>query len=55
MSDGPTAPAVPRPGVAFAGIFTVTFCGLLAVGAVLPVLPPTSTGRSAPARSRSGS
>jgi MFS family permease len=29
----------PRPGVAFAGVFTVTFCGLLAVGAVLPVLP----------------
>jgi MFS family permease len=28
-----------RPGVAFAGIFAVTFCGLLAVGAVLPVLP----------------
>jgi MFS family permease len=32
-------PAVARPGVAFAGIFAVTFCGLLAVGAVLPVLP----------------
>ena len=32
-------PALARPGVAFAGIFTVTFCGLLAVGAVLPVLP----------------
>lgn len=31
--------AVPRPGVAFAGVFAVTFCGLLAVGAVLPVLP----------------
>jgi MFS family permease len=29
----------PRPGVAFAGVFAVTFCGLLAVGAVLPVLP----------------
>lgn len=28
-----------RPGVSFAGIFAVTFCGLLAVGAVLPVLP----------------
>ena len=28
-----------RPGLAFAGIFAVTFCGLLAVGAVLPVLP----------------
>ncbi len=34
MSEG-----VAHPGVAFAGIFTVTFCGLLAVGAVLPVLP----------------
>ena len=32
-------PAVARPGVAFAGVFAVTFCGLLAVGAVLPVLP----------------
>jgi MFS family permease len=30
---------VTRPGAAFAGIFAVTFCGLLAVGAVLPVLP----------------
>jgi len=28
-----------RPGVAFAGIFAVTFLGLLAIGAVLPVLP----------------
>jgi len=32
-------PLVPRPGVAFAGVFAVTFCGLIAVGAVLPVLP----------------
>ncbi len=32
-------PAAFRPGIAFAGIFAVTFCGLLAVGAVLPVLP----------------
>jgi MFS family permease len=32
-------PGVDRPGIAFAGVFTVTFCGLLAVGAVLPVLP----------------
>ena len=39
MSAAPSQPAVPRPGIAFAGIFTVTFCGLLAVGAVLPVLP----------------
>ncbi len=30
---------VPRPGVAFAGVFGVTFFCLLAVGAVLPVLP----------------
>jgi MFS family permease len=28
-----------RPGAAFAGIFTVTFACLVAVGAVLPVLP----------------
>jgi MFS family permease len=28
-----------RPGTAFAGLFAVTFCGLVAVGAVLPVLP----------------
>jgi MFS family permease len=34
-----TAPALARPGIAFAGIFIVTFCGLLAVGATLPVLP----------------
>jgi MFS family permease len=32
-------PALARAGLAFAGVFTVTFCGLLAVGAVLPVLP----------------
>jgi MFS family permease len=32
-------PSVARPGVAFAGVFVVTFCGLVAVGAVLPVLP----------------
>ncbi len=38
-SQEASAPALPRPGLAFAGIFTVTFCGLLAVGAVLPVLP----------------
>jgi MFS family permease len=35
----PATPAVARPGVAFAGVFAVTFSGLLAVGAVLPVLP----------------
>jgi MFS family permease len=28
-----------RPGLSFAGIFGVTFCGLVAVGSVLPVLP----------------
>ncbi|HEU5142368.1 MAG TPA: MFS transporter [Solirubrobacterales bacterium] len=28
-----------RPGAAFAGVFAVTFAGLVAVGAVLPVLP----------------
>jgi MFS family permease len=32
-------PSVQRPGIAFAGVFAVTFCGLVAVGAVLPVLP----------------
>jgi MFS family permease len=31
--------AAHRPGAAFAGVFAVTFAGLLAVGAVLPVLP----------------
>jgi MFS family permease len=36
QSDRPTGQ---RPGAAFAGVFAVTFCGLLAVGAVLPVLP----------------
>jgi MFS family permease len=34
-----SAPPVPRPGIAFAGVFAVTFCGLVAVGAVLPVIP----------------
>ncbi len=38
-SSGPSAIPIARPGAAFAGIFAVTFCGLLAVGAVLPVLP----------------
>jgi MFS family permease len=38
VSAEPAAP-IARPGAAFAGIFAVTFCGLLAVGAVLPVLP----------------
>jgi MFS family permease len=35
----PAAGPISRPGAAFAGIFAVTFCGLVAVGAVLPVLP----------------
>jgi MFS family permease len=37
-----TAPAPERdqrPGLSFAGVFAVTFCGLVAVGSVLPVLP----------------
>ena len=32
-------PSEPHPGLSFAGLFGVTFCGLVAVGAVLPVLP----------------
>jgi MFS family permease len=32
-------PIVARPGAAFTGVFAVTFSGLVAVGAVLPVLP----------------
>ncbi len=40
MSATATTPVtVARPGLAFAGVFAVTFSGLLAVGAVLPVLP----------------
>ncbi|MEX2447487.1 MAG: MFS transporter [Solirubrobacterales bacterium] len=38
MSGKAVTPAA-RPGVAFAGVFAVTFAGLVAVGAVLPVLP----------------
>ena len=34
-----TAGPAARPGAAFAGIFAVTFAGIVAVGAVLPVLP----------------
>jgi MFS family permease len=34
-----TGSPVARPGIAFAGVFAVTFSGLLAVGATLPVLP----------------
>jgi MFS family permease len=33
-----------RPAAAFAGVFMVTFCGLLAVGATLPVLPRYVSG-----------
>ncbi|HEX5984247.1 MAG TPA: MFS transporter [Solirubrobacterales bacterium] len=29
----------PHPRLSFAGVFAVTFCGVLAVGSVLPVLP----------------
>ena len=39
MSAEAAATPIARPGVAFAGVFAVTFCGLVAVGAVLPVLP----------------
>jgi MFS family permease len=35
----PTPPAAKRHGPSFAGIFGLTFCSLVAVGAVLPVLP----------------
>jgi MFS family permease len=35
----PTGAPPTRPGVAFAGVFAVTFSCLLGVGAVLPVLP----------------
>ena len=35
----PAAVAPHRPGLRFAAIFVATFCGLVAVGAVLPVLP----------------
>lgn len=41
MSAGTPDPRLgrERPGLSFAGIFGVTFCGLVAVGCVLPVLP----------------
>jgi MFS family permease len=32
-------PGAQRPGLAFAGVFAVTFASMVAVGAVLPVLP----------------
>lgn len=34
-----TAAAGQRPGAGFAGVFAATFCGLVAIGSVLPVLP----------------
>ena len=34
-----TARTGQRPGASFAGVFAVTFCGLVGVGSVLPVLP----------------
>jgi MFS family permease len=34
-----TQKADQRPGLNFAGVFAVTFCGLVGVGSVLPVLP----------------
>jgi MFS family permease len=37
-ADADGAP-VARPGLAFAGVFAVTFAGIVAVGAVLPILP----------------
>jgi MFS family permease len=41
VSPGPPVPAgrIHHPKASFAGLFFVTFCGLLAVGSVLPVLP----------------
>jgi len=40
VSDGAAAPRSDRlAGVSFAALFLVTFCGLVAVGSVLPVLP----------------
>jgi MFS family permease len=40
VSTGAAAPRpAQRPGVSFAALFAVTFCGLVAVGSVLPVLP----------------
>lgn len=40
MSASAPAPAsLHQPGVSFAGLFAVTFCALVAVGSVLPVLP----------------
>jgi MFS family permease len=38
-ATAPTDAPDHRPGLNFAGVFAATFCGLVAVGAVLPVLP----------------
>ncbi|HEU5106190.1 MAG TPA: MFS transporter [Solirubrobacterales bacterium] len=39
MSATHPAGANQRPGLSFAGVFAATFCGLVGVGSVLPVLP----------------
>lgn len=39
VAEQPGAGDEHRPGLSFAGVFAVTFCGLVAVGSVLPVLP----------------
>ncbi len=39
MKGTSTSARIARPGLAFAGIFAVTFAGIVAVGAVLPILP----------------
>jgi MFS family permease len=38
-ATGASPPAGHRPGLNFAGVFAVTFCGLVGVGSVLPILP----------------
>jgi len=38
-ATGVNPPAGQRPGLNFAGVFAVTFCGLVGVGSVLPILP----------------
>src|SRR5438105_4905791 len=43
--SGRSTPAPRRSGLAFAGVFAHTFCGLVAVGAVLPVLPGYVKGK----------
>lgn len=39
MTPATGAPGPARTGVAFAGVFAATFCGMVAIGATLPVLP----------------